>query len=552
MSTSNQGLPTGLWEAFISSLFKSGSVSVPGDFHGRCSVIDELLDDDVTGIVSTLVNYAINSASETKFQIECADETLENLLTLWLERINIQIDGVPTGLQELSREYYKERWAGSSLILLKYSKWETISIGNVSIKVPTILIFMNGASIYIKRSNAKNFKLGSDRYFLSETMKESTEIPVGLGKAIIQKPFDRWHIQYPTPYLIKQGVYRNWKALKLLQAKADEVIAKVLPYLLVLEKGDKDLFAKEGIGAGENDLQTAVDKFKVWYERYKNEGAKLPLAGFPFDQKLTHIIPELNKILSEELYRQGNRAILSGLGFIDVIQGVSSTRKESVLNPKPFIAEVTAGVEGFKAILLDVINSIIIENKYDHRKLFSNNNPLRVVSSPLKINIEQIIDQLRSAYVYGTITIHTYHEILGIDHEQEVERMQKEQDNNLRELFYPHLIQNQEAQPDNVKPAPITKKQVEKDNEKKEMKTEEANEFEIAPYDKSNPPTFLKKYPVGAQEVFIEVFNENYPKGEDYAFPVAWTALKRWMKKNGYKKVNDKWVKSDVEETVNE
>jgi len=69
----------------------------------------------------------------------------------------------------------------------------------------------------------------------------------------------------------------------------------------------------------------------------------------------------------------------------------------------------------------------------------------------------------------------------------------------------------------------------------------------IAPYDKNNPPAFLKKYPKGAQEVFIEVFNKNLPKGEDYAFPVAWTALKRWLKKHGYKKVNDKWVKSDEE-----
>jgi hypothetical protein len=70
--------------------------------------------------------------------------------------------------------------------------------------------------------------------------------------------------------------------------------------------------------------------------------------------------------------------------------------------------------------------------------------------------------------------------------------------------------------------------------------------LETAPYDKSNPPEFLKKYPSGAIEVFIDVFNESYPKGEDYAMPVAWTALKRWMKKHGYIK-NDKgeWVKSE-------
>jgi hypothetical protein len=46
-------------------------------------------------------------------------------------------------------------------------------------------------------------------------------------------------------------------------------------------------------------------------------------------------------------------------------------------------------------------------------------------------------------------------------------------------------------------------------------------------------------------EVFVTVFNESLPKGEDYAFPVAYTAMKRWLKKHGYKKVGDKWVKSE-------
>jgi hypothetical protein len=67
----------------------------------------------------------------------------------------------------------------------------------------------------------------------------------------------------------------------------------------------------------------------------------------------------------------------------------------------------------------------------------------------------------------------------------------------------------------------------------------------MAPYDKANPPKFLEKYPEGARNTFIDVFNESLPKGEDYAFPVAWTALKRWMKKHGYKKEGDKWVKSE-------
>ena len=59
-------------------------------------------------------------------------------------------------------------------------------------------------------------------------------------------------------------------------------------------------------------------------------------------------------------------------------------------------------------------------------------------------------------------------------------------------------------------------------------------------------PEHLQYLPEGAKTVFRNAFNTAYPKGEDYAFPVAYSAMKRWLKKHGYKK-NDKgkWVKSE-------
>jgi len=54
-----------------------------------------------------------------------------------------------------------------------------------------------------------------------------------------------------------------------------------------------------------------------------------------FDTNFEHIIPEYSKILKAELYNPIERRILASLGFIDVVQGVSS-RRESVINPKPF------------------------------------------------------------------------------------------------------------------------------------------------------------------------------------------------------------------------
>jgi hypothetical protein len=238
---------------------------------------------------------------------------------------------------------------------------------------------------------------------------------------------------------------------------------------------------------------------------------------------------------------------LAGLGFIDLLE-ISPSRQETRLNPKPFILEVNDGVDGFKSILKEVIYLIINRNKEYHKKFFSDNTTLKIVNTPIRINVEQILDQLRSGFVYGGLTIETYHEVLGIDHDQEVERMRKEWDDGLRELFYPHIIQNTEEKGIdtqlNVKAPPLTKKQIEKQKEKQKAELED---LEIAPYTKENHPKYLDKYPSDAVDVFIKVFNESLPKGEDYAYPVAWTVMKKYLKRH-YKKVDNKWIRKGSEE----
>jgi len=552
----NSGLAGNLWSNFISSLFQTGEISVSDDFHDRCGYVAEIMDNDVTGIVSTIIDYSINSASEAKFRVECSEESLEDLLNLWLEQINININGVPTGLQELAKEYYKERWAGSSLCLLRVDKWKSITKGANSITVPTVLYFVIGSSVYIKRSNAKNYKLGSDKYFLNKDL-ETSPIPANKEeKIVVQKPFGRWFTEYPTPYLIKQGVYKNWKAIEVLQNKGNEVITKILPYLFMMQKGTENMYLQDKGEYTDAELKTMVDNFKDAVERYNREGGKLPATAVPFDQKYEHLIPDLLPILREELYAQGSRSILSGLGFIDVVQGVSSTRKESVLNPKPFVAEVNAGVDGFKTMLMDIIGLIVLENKGSHKKLFSDNTYLKIISSPLKINVETLIDSLRSAFVYGTISIKTYQEMLQIDPEQELERMRKEWEidkdgYNLRQIYYPHSISNQEDKgldtELNVKPT-ITKKQEEKKVEKEKVpptmnKAEIIDDLEIAPYTKENHPKYLDKYPQEAIDLWIKVFNESLPKGEDYAFPVAWSTMKKFLRRHYIKNPDGTYTK---------
>jgi len=458
-----------LWAAFLSYLYTQGKIDVPQDFRTRISAIRYVLDSDVTGVINTLLDYSINTAASTDYTIECADDTLKALLNEWLRYVNLNINGIPTGIVEFSKEYYKERWKEGSLILARCASWKGIKIGNTSIKVPTVIWLVNSASIYVQRDK-ENFELGKDRFFLDQAMHK--ELPEKREKIVIQRPYDRWWTQYATPYIVKKGIYRNYKALEMLQEKTEEVLTKFVPYLFTITKGTVEQFNKN-IDITDEDFKNLNAGLKEKLENYKRQKGKTPVWTKPFDTTAEHLIPDLRNILTMELFNQGYRAILAGLGFVDVIQGITSTRKEAVLNPAPFIEEVNAGVDGFKSLLMEIIYLIIAENKLDHRKLFNRNKKLYIANTPLKVNVQPILSDLRQGMIYGALTIKTYQEVLGIDPETERERMLDEWESGDRELFFPHATQNiQEkgtepvALPPEAKKPPTSDKEVEKDVEK--------------------------------------------------------------------------------------
>jgi len=541
----------GLFNRFLNYLMESEDISVPKGYHNRCLKIQEMLDNDISGIINTILDYSINSASEANYRIECSENTLQKLLNLWLEKINLNIRGIPTGLQALSKEYFKERWQGSSFIILRVNDWEKISVDNVTIEVPTTMWFVNGASIYVVRPKEKNYKLGSDKFYLDSEHK--ILIPSSKEEEIIvQKPYNRWFDEYATAYLIRKGVYKNWLGIKILQDKSDEVISKVLPYLFMITKGTENLFLQGDVNYSDGELKELTENFKEQISKYKNQKGKTPTNAIPFDTKYEHLIPDLGKILKEELYRQGFRSILAGLGFVDMLE-IAPSRQESRMNPKAFISETNEGVSGFKSILMEVITLIEGRNKNKHPKLFSEKGKLIIVNSPLRINVEQILDALRSSFVYGVTSIQSYQEILGLDPETEKERRLKEKDEGLEELFYPHLVTNVEDKGIDVMipSKPKTKKQEEKELEK-EKKPDHMQEaikenLEIAPYTMDNYPDYLKKYPKPAIEVWVKTFNEVLKKtgDESKAFPIAWSAMKRFLKKNYIKQPDGTYKKKE-------
>jgi hypothetical protein len=536
------------WSAFMSWLNRSETISVPTDFRGRCSAIDRMLANDVTGLINTIIDYSINSASEARFKVKCTDSpSVEDLLNSWLKKVNININGIPSGLSALAKEYYKERWQQSSLILLRVQNWQDITVGDNTIRVPMTLFFVNGASIYVERDNEDKFKLGGDKYYLDKDLK--FYLPHAKNERIVvQKPFGRWFTKYSTPYLVRKGVLKNFKAIEVLQSRGDDVITKIIPYIFAVKEGLPSEY-KNGDNSSDSDFKAMEIDLQDKMQKYRQMRDKVPAWLTPNTINYEHVIPDIKNILTEELFRNGLRAILSGLGFVDVIQGISSTRKESVLNPAPFVAEVNAGVTDFKAILIDVINQIIEENKEEHIKLFSDKNSIKIVNSPLKINVEPILDQIRSAFDRGSLSHTSYIESLGFDKDEQVELRKTELDNGEEDLLYPHLIQNQEATPDRISPTKERNTQEDRKPGTPEAQTKfsAAIDLEIAPYKKNEDlPKYLQYLPDGAKTTFKDTFNNIYEttKDESKAFPIAYMQMNKWLRTNGYKKNSDgKWVK---------
>lgn len=87
------GLDNNLFSAFLDWIYSSGEITVPSEFHQRCAKIEEMLDNDISGTIDSVLDYAVNSASEANYRIECSEPTLQKLLNLWLDKINLDIKG---------------------------------------------------------------------------------------------------------------------------------------------------------------------------------------------------------------------------------------------------------------------------------------------------------------------------------------------------------------------------------------------------------------------------------------------------------------------------
>lgn len=456
--------------------------TVPSTYHDQVEVIKEMLSHDVSGLVDGLTDFAVESA-DVDYTIKTGNDELDSKLNRWLnEELNADYDGqVPIGIRALAQEYFRERWKSSSFIALKILDWKEID----GLHVPSKVVIVDGGSIY-EESNSTELKIGGYKYFLGKSKKEK------LSKGVIfQKPFARWFDRYSKPFLIKRGVYQNYKIIESLKTKQVELLNQVIPYMLLLQRGSEQLALASTKGEGgyhydDNELQEIKDKFQEKYQEWKDkvdEGAFTRVTQF--DEMIKHFIPDMGAMFATELFIASEKAILAGLGFVDIAETIASNRKESILNPTAFIREIECGIKDFKALINELYIRIKRNNLGDHRKYM--NKKHYIISSPIQgFNTDRFRQLVRQYYTAGLLSKQTAVELgLEINFANEVERRKKETAQGLDLEMYPPVTDNREGQGMDLHKQPI------------EPKKEKDDGLDPKDLDKQDPSD-KKEYDVGS------------------------------------------------------
>lgn len=440
-------MDNGIFTNYVLSLLLKKTV-IPGDFHERCETVRNMQEDDISGLVDSMTDFAINSAS-VDYSFETENSNLTNILNNWLETVNIEYNGqVPSGINALAKEYFKERWKYSSFPILKVQKWKRVN----DMVLPTKMYFVDGESVYAEDktgSEDDNIELLNYDYFIGKSKKNKIQDTVN-SSYIITKPFSRWFDKYPTPYLIKRGIYHNWKIIESLKNKEMEILNQILPYLLLIKEGSPELF-KQGKTISQPELDNVIEQFQDLMDEIKtaklgDSQIKTPMRASNFSEEIKHLIPDLKDMFNETLFSSAEKNILSGFGFIDIAEATASSRKESILNPVMFIKETKQGVKDFKQLLNELVIRIKQRNPNNIKYM---SKSMHITSSPVTAFMTKgFIELVRQQYDRGNLSKQTAIEVLGADYNTEKIRRENETKQGDDFLMYPPVTTNMEQHPD--------------------------------------------------------------------------------------------------------
>jgi len=416
------------------------NIHVPHEFSSQVEKIDHLLHNDKTGIVDTILDFMVHSAT-VPMKIETENENLNTMLEIWQDEIlnrGINID-IPSGFRELSAQYYRERWR-SSFIGLKV-RFEEVDFGeNKKFIFPTKMWLVNGGAIDV---DCKNPSLPGKKYFLKTGKGRPVELRNKPREMIfIRKPYALWHQCFPVPYLVKRGILFNALLKEAIVTKQADVIETIIPYLLTLKAGT-DLLAERNLLPTEKELKKLQKSIKDAVDEKSHHRIGELIASLSYDTELEHFMPDLIKVFDPDILKSVDRNLLAGLGLVE-LEGFSKTRQESVLNPKVLVEEVTDAVLDWACLIETVILETIILNRPKHPKFTS--GKIQVIPGTIKAFMtNEMRTLLRGLYDRGLLAKETtVEEISDLNFEVQVERRTKEDERNLQNIMKAPIIQNLE------------------------------------------------------------------------------------------------------------
>ena len=315
MANDNVNIESILMSNFLNLMLSNSAT--PADFHGQVAKVKDMLSEDVSGLVDSLSDFMVNSAN-VGCSIETGNDKFTATLKKWLDTINIGYNGqVPIGINALAKEYYSERWKYSSLPVLRIAKWEKID----GIMLPTKMFFLDGGSIYAKKKDDNNtIRLLDYDYFLG---KPEAKAPNQLIKNVLfSKVNGRWFDKYPKPFLVKRGIYRNWKLIDTIKGQEERILKRIIPYLLQITKGG--MFGDKVKTYSNKQLTGIMNEFKqIAKDIRQDEGMGIRVSNM--DEEIKHLIPDLSDMFNPVLFANAERAILTGFGFVDIMEATANS-----------------------------------------------------------------------------------------------------------------------------------------------------------------------------------------------------------------------------------
>jgi len=521
------------------AMWRSSSTS-SGD-----EIISTVMDNYVSAACST--GYAHHIVSHNEADSKRAKEYLD----LWAKSVNRGIVDCVPGMDNILDQIYREYWR-SGLVVLQYVMGD-FKFKQKTYRVPVQMALIDPCNVYIKRS----LEFGGNKYYFrvpersistslyrkmkltrfkdvetNKTYLLGRELTFGKNQGIlVLKRGVQSYEGFPKPFLLQRNAYMLIQIKTALRKGDYRMAISLINAILMMKRGSKEL-TERGFVVGEKNFSAIRTILQN-----RLGGSNTLLTGY--DTTAEWVMPDVAKIMTETKFSELNTAILRSLGLVLIdARAMGSKRAEGFVNPLMMLEEITSAQKNVKRFYEGLLFSLVTPD------LHLANTSISMYQTPNAMWLsKEVINTLKDVYGTGNIGRKTYLETVlpGANYNYEKSARAVEEREGENDIMTPRIMFNQQVtEPQNEEDKKIdeNKKDVE---DKKETKTK-ANKLS-APWERNEDlPENVKVLPQGGQTVWRKAFNSAYKEyGEDVAIKIAWSAVK----KAGYKKENNNWVKAE-------